>query len=68
VITAFRVEGEAPSKEGLASMLTQAAYNFIQDTGHHQDGEWECTDDVSVKMDKGYKGRMKFVFHRHGDT
>jgi hypothetical protein len=69
MITRFRIEGEGKSRDELSENLLNAVGCVIGFVNRDQpDGEWECTQEVSV-MNKGgdYSGRMVMKFHPRED-
>jgi hypothetical protein len=63
MITRIRIETEESSKEEAIDKTALAVSKFIRSI--EQDGEWECTQDVVIRISNGprYRGRMILVFH-----
>ena len=70
MITRFRIEGEGASPEDVRELLSDLAVDIFNRlrTGYEQgDGTanaWELTDEVISlrRSEKGYQGRMVFVY------
>lgn len=59
MITRFRVEGKAETRDGVIDLLQHCAGRIMQECGDPT-VEWECTDDVITRTEGGYRGRMVF--------
>jgi len=62
MITRFRIEGWHKTQQDMVDQLTLTACEIMRNASD-QEGEWECTQDVTEKTKLGYKGRMVFKFH-----
>jgi len=61
MITRFRIESEHNSQQDVIDEMTKQAVDFMK-LIDQDEGEWECTQDVTLKISTGYKGRMVFKF------
>ena len=63
MITRFRIEAEHNTQEDVVSELSLVVSRVIGTLKQDDAGTWECTQDVTVKTDTGYKGRMVMKFN-----
>ena len=66
MITRFRIEGEANSRQDVIDELSLVSSRIIALLSQFE-GEWECTHDVTTKTDVGYSGRMVLKFELEDD-
>jgi len=63
MIVRFRVESEGNQQQDVIDEMLVSVSRIMRLLDQGEYGEWECTQDITVKSETGYKGRMVMKFH-----